>query len=143
MPHRGLVQQIQERAARKKIPFSCHFDLTYHCNLNCVHCYVVKEDRPELNTAEVKSILDQLAAAGTLYLSFSGGEIFTREDFFEIAEYARKLHFALRLLTNGTLIDEETADRIAALNPDLVSISIYSANPEIHDEITSVPGSFA
>jgi MoaA/NifB/PqqE/SkfB family radical SAM enzyme len=111
---------MQERAARKKIPFSCHFDLTYRCNLNCVHCYLVKEDRPEL---------------GTLYLSFSGGEIFTREDFFEIAEYARKLHFALRLLTNGTLIDEESADRVAALNPDLVAISIYSATPEIHDEI--------
>jgi radical SAM protein with 4Fe4S-binding SPASM domain len=134
---------MQERAARKKIPFSCHFDLTYHCNLNCVHCYLVKEDRPELNTAEVKGILDQLAGAGTLYLSFSGGEIFTREDFFEIAGYARKLHFALRLLTNGTLIDEEAADRVAALNPDLVSISIYSATPEIHDEITTVSGSFA
>ena len=143
MPEGSLLQHIQERAARKKIPLSCHFDLTYHCNLNCVHCYLVKEDRPELNTAEVKGILDQLAMAGTLYLSFSGGEIFTREDFFEIAEYARKLHFALRLLTNGTLIDEEAADRVAALNPDLVAISIYSATPEIHDEITTVPGSFA
>ena len=143
MPEESVFQHIQERAARKKIPFSCHFDLTYHCNLNCVHCYLVKEDRPELNTAEVKDTLDQLAAAGTLYLSFSGGEIFTRGDFFEIAGYARKLHFALRLLTNGTLIDEEAADRVAALNPDLVAISIYSATPEIHDEITTVPGSFA
>jgi radical SAM protein with 4Fe4S-binding SPASM domain len=104
---------------------------------------LVPEDRPELNITEIKGILDQLAAAGTLYLSFSGGEIFTREDFFELAEYARKLHFALRLSTNGTLIDEEAADRVAALNPDLVAISIYSATPEIHDKITTVPGSFA
>lgn len=143
MPEASVFQHILDKAARKKIPFSCHFDLTYHCNLNCVHCYLVPEDRPELNTAEIKGILDQLAAAGTLYLTFSGGEIFTREDFFELAEYARKLHFALRLLTNGTLIDEETADRVAALNPDLVAISIYSATPEIHDKITTVPGAFA
>lgn len=142
MSQANLLQQIEEKAAQHKIPLGCHFDLTYHCNLNCVHCYVIKEECPELKVSEVKGILDQLAAAGTLYLGFSGGEIFTREDFFEIAEYARKLHFALRLLTNGTLIDAKIADRVAALNTDRVSISIYSASPKIHDEITTVPGSF-
>ncbi len=132
-----------KKAARSKIPLVCHFDLTYQCNLNCVHCYVIREDRPELSTSEIRDILDQLVKAGTLYLTFSGGEIFTREDFFQIAEYARRLHFALKLLTNGTLIDEQVADRVAALYPDLVSISIYSMTPEIHDGITLVPGSLA
>jgi MoaA/NifB/PqqE/SkfB family radical SAM enzyme len=132
-----------EKAAREKIPLVCHFDLTYRCNLSCVHCYVVREDQPELSTSEIKDIMDQLAEAGTLYLTFSGGEIFTREDFFQIAEYARGLHFALRLMTNATLIDEQVADRVAALFPDLVSISIYSTTPEIHDGITLVPGSLA
>jgi len=138
---RGLFEFLMEKAAGKKIPLICHFDLTYQCNLNCVHCYVVREERPELSTSEIKNILDQLAKAGTLYLTFSGGEIFTGEDFFEIAEYARRLHFALRLMSNGTLIDEQVADQIAALHPDLVSISIYSTTPEIHDGITSVQGS--
>jgi radical SAM protein with 4Fe4S-binding SPASM domain len=46
-------------------------------------------------------------------------------------------------MTNGTLIDEQVADRVAALYPDLVSISIYSTTPEIHDGITVVPGSLA
>jgi radical SAM protein with 4Fe4S-binding SPASM domain len=132
-----------EKAAREKIPLVCHFDLTYQCNLNCVHCYVVSEERPELATSEIKDILDQLAQVGTLYLTFSGGEIFTREDFFQIAEYARRLHFALRLMTNGTLIDEQVAERVAALYPDRVSVSIYSTTPEIHDGITLVPGSLA
>jgi radical SAM protein with 4Fe4S-binding SPASM domain len=139
----GPFTQVMEKAAQKKIPLACHFDLTYQCNLNCVHCYVVREDRPELSTSEIRGILDQLAKAGTLDLTFSGGEIFAREDFFEIAEYARRLHFALRLMTNGILIDEQVADRVAALYPDLVSISIYSTTPEIHDGITLVPGSLA
>jgi len=143
MPQRGLFKHFMKKAAQGKVPLACHFDLTYQCNLNCVHCYVVKEDRPELSTSEIRDILDQLAKAGTLYLTFSGGEIFAREDFFEIAEYARRLHFALRLMTNGTLIDEQVADRIAALYPDLVSISIYSTTPAIHDGITLVPGSLA
>ena len=140
---KGLFKLLMEKAARRKIPLVCHFDLTYQCNLNCVHCYVVREDRPELSTSEINDILDQLAQVGTLYLTFSGGEIFIREDFFQIAEYARRLHFALRLMTNGTLIDEQVADRVAALYPDLVSISIYSTTPEIHNGITSVPGSLA
>jgi radical SAM protein with 4Fe4S-binding SPASM domain len=132
-----------KNAAREKIPLVCHFDLTYQCNLNCVHCYVVREDRPELSTSEIKDILHQLTQVGTLYLTFSGGEIFAREDFFQIAEYARRLHFALRLMTNGTLIDEQVADRVASLYPDRVSVSIYSTTPDIHDGITLVPGSLA
>ena len=143
MPQGGPFELLMEKAAREKIPLVCHFDLTYQCNLNCVHCYVVREDRPEFSTSEIKDILDQLAQVGTLYLTFSGGEIFAREDFFQIAEYARRLHFALRLMTNGTLIDEQVADRVAALYPDRVSISIYSTTPEIHDGITLVPGSLA
>jgi AdoMet-dependent heme synthase len=143
MPQRGSFNHLMEKATQRKVPLACHFDLTYQCNLNCVHCYVVREDRPELSTSEIRDILDQLAKAGTLYLTFSGGEILAREDFFEIAEYARRLHFALRLSTNGTLIGEHAADRVAALYPDRVSISIYSTTPEIHDGITSVPGSLA
>jgi len=143
MTQRGLFKHLMEKAAQGKVPLVCHFDLTYQCNLNCIHCYVVREDRPELSTSEVKGILDQLAKAGTLYLTFSGGEILAREDFFEIAEYARRLHFALRLSTNGTLIDEQVADRVAALYPDRVSLSIYGTTPEIHDGITLAPGSLA
>ncbi len=141
MTERGPFRLLIEKAAQSKIPLVCHFDLTYQCNLNCVHCYVIREDHPELSASEIRDILDQLVKAGTLYITFSGGEIFAREDFFQIAEYARRLHFALRLMTNGTLIDEHVADRVAALCPDLVSISIYSTTPEIHDGITLVPGS--
>lgn len=67
--------------------------------------------------------------------------VFTRKDFFEIASYARELHFALRLLTNGILINEKVADKIASLYPELVGISIYSANPKIHNGITKQNGS--
>ncbi|MEW5950153.1 MAG: PqqD family peptide modification chaperone [Thermodesulfobacteriota bacterium] len=137
-----LFKTLREKVVEKKIPLMSHFDLTYHCNLRCAHCYIVSEDRPELRTSEIKDILDQLAKAGTLYLTLSGGELMTRKDFFEIAFYARELDFALRLLTNGILIDEKTADKIALLHPELVAISIYSINPKVHDGITKVSGAF-
>jgi len=133
---------LKRKAIDKRIPVSVHFDLTHHCNLNCVHCYVVPKNQIELKTIEVKNILCQLAKAGTLYLTLSGGEILTRKDFFEIALYARKLSFSLRLLTNGTLVDERVADKIADLNPENVAISIYSTNPKIYDRITRETSSF-
>lgn len=139
-----LPESILEKALKNEIPISVHFDLTYLCNLHCIHCYLYgqNKNRSELNTADVKSLLDSLANAGTLYLTLSGGEILLREDFFEIAYYARNNNFALKLLTNGTLLDEETADMIASLNPQSVSISIYSADPLTHDRITGQVGSF-
>jgi len=142
MKQMSLFDIEGDNCVKKGIPFKCHFDLSYHCNMKCIHCYVLEKKQPTLTTIEIKDILRQLASSGTLYLHFSGGEIFTRKDFFEIADYARKLHFALILSTNGTLIDEKIADKIASLNPFKVSISIYSSHAKTHDSITRVSGSF-
>lgn len=136
-------QKIVKKTVDENIPFTVHFDLTYKCNLKCVHCYVVQKEREELSTEEIKSILDQLAEANTLCLTFSGGEIFTRKDFFEIAYYAREKGFALRLFTNGTLITPEIADKIKELHPLSVEMSLYGIDPPIHESITKVPGSYA
>ena len=47
-----------------------------------------------MTTAEIKDLLDQLAAAGVFFLVFSGGEVFLRRDFFELLEHARSLLFS-------------------------------------------------
>ena len=125
------------------IPFTVHWELTYHCNLQCPHCYVVpRNSREELSLREIVAILDHLKERGTLHVIFSGGEILTREDFFDIARYAREKGFALRLLTNGTLIDEAVADEIKELHPLTVEMSLYGSTPATHDRITACPGSF-
>lgn len=135
-------KRIFKKTVDKNILFTVHFDLTYKCNLKCVHCYIVQEEKEELSTEEVKSILDQLAEANTLYLTFSGGEILTRRDFFEVARYTREKGFALRLLTNGTLITPKVADQIKDIQPLSVEISLYATTPSIHEGITKVPGSY-
>ena len=76
-----------------------------------------------------------MAAAGTLRLTLTGGEILTRRDFFVIAERARALGFALDLKTNGTLITPERADRLAALHPIQVDISLLGATTETSDAV--------
>ncbi len=138
-PYSRIVKKTMDRL----IPFTVHWELTYHCNLQCPHCYVVpRNSREELSLREITVILDHLRERGTLYVIFSGGEILTREGFFHIARYARKKGFALRLLTNGTLIDEGVADEIKELHPLTVEISLYGSKPATHDRITACPGSF-
>jgi AdoMet-dependent heme synthase len=136
-----LMQQVWDRALEHRVPLSVQFDLTYRCNERCVHCYLDHDDHGELTTAEVRHVLDQLAAEGTLFLIFSGGELLLRKDFFELLAYARELGFDVKLKTNAILMGEREADRIRDLGVRQVQISIYSHRPEVHDAITKVPGS--
>ncbi len=123
------------RLRAKHVPFTVLWELTHRCNLACVMCYNVARAEPELTTAECLDVLAQLAAAGALRLIFTGGEILTRRDFFALAGRARELGFALDLKTNGTLLIPETADRIAALAPVQVDISLLSATSETSDAV--------
>ncbi len=139
----GGFDGLRKRTAQHCVPFSVSFELTYRCNLKCRHCYVrAAEGREELSTGECLTILRQLGDAGFFFLIFTGGEPMTRPDFFELAEEARKLTFALKLMTNGTLIDEAAADRIAGLDFVSVDMSVYG-RPAVHDHITGVDGSQA
>ena len=137
----ALMQEMNAKALRLGIPLSVQLDLTYRCNERCVHCYLDHDDHGEMTTAEIRSLLDQLAEAGVFFLTMSGGEILLRKDFFDILEYARRLLFCVKLKTNAILIRERQADRIRSLGVDSIQISIYSHRPEIHDAITKVPGS--
>lgn len=142
-PYTDPYARIVKKTLARFIPFTVHWELTYHCNLQCPHCYVVPQNSgEELSSGEITLILDHLKERGTLYVIFSGGEILTRGDFFEVARYARKKGFALRLMTNGTLINETAAEQIKDLHPLSVEISLYGSKPEIHDRITACPGSF-
>ncbi len=138
-----LIGLMTQKALQLGLPISAQLDLTYRCNEKCVHCYLDHEDHGEMTTAEIKDVLDQMAAAGVFFLTLSGGEILMRKDFFEILTYAAKKTFCIKLKTNAMLIREREAKKIRALGVESVQISIYSHRPEIHDAITKVPGSLA
>lgn len=138
-----LAERVVERSMALGIPLSVHVDLTMRCNERCVHCYRVIEDRQELTTAEVTMLLVDLARAGTLYLTLSGGEIFLRPDLFKLIAHAKRLRFDLRLKSNALLVTRERAERLQALGVRQVDVSVYSADPAIHDAVTKAPGSLA
>jgi len=136
-----LMDGLIARTVAHGLPLSVHFDLTYRCNERCVHCYLDHEDYGELSTAEVERVLEELAAAGTLFLTLSGGEIFLRHDLERILATARRLHFDVSLKTNALLLTQQRAARLRELGVRRVQISIYSDEPAVHDAITKVPGS--
>jgi MoaA/NifB/PqqE/SkfB family radical SAM enzyme len=140
-------QRILTKTLKEHRLFSVHWELTYRCNQRCSHCYldVLSPNArvsDELTTAECLRIVDDLAAAGALNLALSGGEPFLRRDLFHIAAYARSKGFLLRIFSNGLLITPALADRMAALHPYAVEVSLYGADAQTHDAITSRPGSF-
>ena len=137
----SLMAELNERALARGIPLSVHLDVTYRCNERCEHCYLDHEGDGEMTTAEIKRVLDQLAAAGVFFLTISGGEPLLRRDCFEIIEYARGLRFNVKLKTNAVLIREKEARRLRELNVEQVQISVYSHRAEIHDGISKLPGS--
>jgi len=138
-----LMIEAAAKALKLGVPLSVQLDLTYRCNERCVHCYLDHEDHGELTTAEITSLLDQLAAAGVFILTLSGGEILLRKDLFNILEYARELTFCVKLKTNAILIREPEAERIRSIGVDSIQVSIYSHRPEVHDAITKVHDSLA
>ena len=137
----SLMQELGNQALRLGVPLSVQMDITYRCNERCVHCYLDHDDHGEMTTAEIKSVLDQLAEAGVFFLIFSGGEVFMRMDFFALVEYARSLMFCVKVKTNAFMIGEKEADLLAKSHVDSVQVSIYSHRPEVHDAVTKLPRS--
>lgn len=131
------------RALQLAQPLTVQLELTYACNWRCVFCYNPRHfDRARLSAAEWIAVLDELRALGTLTIALTGGEPLAHPDFFAIATAARERAFALRIFTNASLVDDDAADRIAALPPLAVEVSIHGATAATHDAATKKPGSF-
>lgn len=120
------------------------WNLIRRCNLTCKHCYALSADHEyagELGTAEVFTVMDDLKAFRVPVLILSGGEPLLRPDLFEIAARARAMGFYVGLSTNGTLIDEPMADRVAAAGFDYVGISLDGLRAT-HDRFRRLEGAY-
>jgi AdoMet-dependent heme synthase len=137
----SLMQELNNKALRLGVPLSAHLDVTYRCNERCDHCYLEHDDKGEMTAAEIDTLLRQMAEAGVLFLTLSGGEPLVRRDCFEIIQRARQLMFNVKLKTNAVLIRQEQATRLRELGVKRIQISVYSHRSEVHDAITRLPGS--
>lgn len=136
------VREFRERAVHLRFPLHALWEVTQRCHLRCRHCYLGGEHEPdELDTLEGKDLLDQMARLGVMFLVITGGEPLLRDDLFDLIDEALSLGFAWKLLTTGTLLDDDRARRLADRHPTGVDISLHGLE-ETHDALTRVAGSF-
>ena len=138
-------RRIMADAVRSERPAFALFEITPTCNLRCSFCFVALEPYagPYLGTDEMRAALDKLADAGVLYLTLTGGEIFSRRDFADIYRHAVSRGFLITLFTNATMATERIRAVLAEHPPFAIEASIYGADAEHYERVTGIPGSFA
>jgi mycofactocin biosynthetic radical S-adenosylmethionine protein MftC len=124
-------------------PICLTWELTYACNLACVHCLSSsgRRDPRELTTAECKTVIDELERMQVFYVNIGGGEPTVRRDFWELVDYATTHHVGVKFSTNGSRITPAVARRLAASDYVDVQISLDGATVQVNDAVRG-PGSF-
>lgn len=140
VPVPRLIEQFERGL---DAPICLTWELTYACNLACVHCLSSsgKRDARELSTEQCKAIIDELERMQVFYVNIGGGEPTVRPDFWELVDYATEHQVGLKFSTNGVRITPEVAIRLAASDYVDVQISIDGATAEVNDAVRGV-GSF-
>ncbi|WP_298121717.1 mycofactocin radical SAM maturase [uncultured Aurantimicrobium sp.] len=125
-------------------PICLTWELTYACNLSCVHCLSSsgRRDPRELSTEECKAVIDELERMQVFYVNIGGGEPTVRSDFWEILDYATEHHVGVKFSTNGVKITPERAAQLAANDYLDIQISLDGATAEVNDYVRG-PGSYA
>jgi AdoMet-dependent heme synthase len=120
------------------------WETTKACNLTCRHCRAVptrKAGPRELTTRRAFDLIDAIAEVAKPVLVLSGGEPLFRPDLFDIGAYGVESGFRMALATNGTLVTDRVAARIADTGFSRVAISIDGAREATHDAFRGLPGS--
>ena len=126
---------------------SISLELTGKCNLSCVHCYALSSPQEPLHDRMTFDdwirMLREAAALGCGTVRLIGGEPTVHPRLAELMVAAKELGFGnIFLYTNGTHLFEQLRQTMVECGVGL-AFSLYAANPEVHDAITLVRGSFA
>jgi mycofactocin radical SAM maturase len=137
------VKLVDHFATGLDAPICLTWELTYACNLACVHCLSSsgRRDPRELSTDEAKAVIDELQRMQVFYVNIGGGEPTVRSDFWELVDYATAHHVGVKFSTNGVRLDRAAADRLASSDYVDVQISLDGATAEVNDAVRGA-GSF-
>lgn len=136
-----FLEEVQGRPLISNL----QFELSSRCNERCIHCYIPnakKNNGFDMPTAKVKSLLDEFAEMGGIHVTLSGGEAFMHKDLIEIVKYCREKDLKITILSNLISLKDEQIPALKDANVCLIQVSLYSMDPEVHDFITTVKGSF-
>jgi len=134
---------LEEYLGGKPQLTSLHVEIISKCNERCIHCYIPHENKTcSIDLDLFYDVVSQCYEMKLLHLTLSGGEPMLHKNFCDFLRKCEELNFSVNVLSNLTLLNEDIIKTMKA-NPLLsVQVSLYSMNPEIHDEITQLKGSF-
>jgi mycofactocin radical SAM maturase len=129
-----LVEQLK---GGLDAPICLTWELTYACNLQCVHCLSSsgQRDPRELSTVEAMHVLDELRDLQVFYINIGGGEPMVRRDFFDLVEYSVGNGIGVKFSTNGAFIDTDKARRLAAMDYLDIQISLDGVDEATNDAV--------
>ncbi len=114
----------------RRVPLSVHIGLTNRCNSRCRYCRFDRLSAPDYWTTEaLLKVLDDMRAAGTRRVQFTGGEPMLRKDIGVVLERAKSLGLFTGISTNGFQLPERVNELLPA---DIVQVS-YDGPEKVHD----------
>jgi MoaA/NifB/PqqE/SkfB family radical SAM enzyme len=128
---RGGAGLLRARFSGRRAPLVVGWAVTYRCNLRCGYCERWREPGRELDTAAALRLIDELAAAGTVALSLTGGEPLLRRDIGSLIDRAVGRGLYVSLNTNGGPV-ERRKEALAGLSRLTVSLE---GPRDIHDAV--------
>ncbi len=95
---------LQAVLFKKRFPFGVGWNITHRCNLKCSYCRVWPNRTEEMDTPSALGLIEQLAAAGARFITFSGGEPLLRDDLGQIIAVCKQNGMQVGINTNGALV---------------------------------------
>lgn len=136
-----FLEEVQGRPLISNL----QFELSSRCNERCIHCYIPNDKKNsgfDMPLKKVKSLLDEYSEMGGISVTLSGGEAFLHKDLMEIVRYCREKDLKVTILSNLISLSTSHIPVLKENNVSLIQVSLYSMDPEVHDFITTVKGSW-
>ncbi len=143
-----IFDQIQMRAIERRRPLSCTLELTYRCNFHCRMCYIRMSDAQAAPYGRLRTVeewLDmgkQLAEAGVLNLTLTGGECTSFPGFEKLYEGFCRLGFRVSVMSNAGAYTESIREVFRKYPPTSVGITLYGGSNETYEAVTGDPKGF-
>ena len=117
------------------------FNITNRCNFRCRHCCFRSGEVNliELAFEKIKSVLTEFKDLGGRRIDITGGEATMRPDCFEIVRLCKILGFKTELVTNASLLNEETLKQYKDIGLDGIAVSLDGSNYEVYGQIRPIP----
>lgn len=122
-----------------RIPIKAFLKITYACNFKCLHCYQTPQKnnyQKELSIDEWITILNVLKKENTVYLTFTGGEVFCKKDFLHLYKYAYNNDFKIKILSNISMLTKDDIETLTKYPPMEISTTLYEFTDKEYNQFT-------